>query len=112
MVGTDIKSQFNNVLLEADLMKKLYGHLYQEASRKLEGFVKVCLPVHFEGYIEIVMAKLQNYWDTHFAEKFGASLDFKDVHRPLLSAAVNKIKETNETVEKLIQGIISYCPLC
>jgi hypothetical protein len=112
MVGTDIKSQFNNVLLEADLIKRLYGHLYQEASRKLEDFVKVCLPVHLEGYIEIIMAKLQNYWDTHFAKKFGASLDLKDERRPLLSAAVNKIKETNEIVEKFIQGMKSYCSLC
>jgi hypothetical protein len=111
IVGTDIRSQINNVILEADLMKQLYKHLYQEASRRFEDFVKVCFPVHYEGYIEIVMSKLQKYWDTHFAEKFGASVDFKDEHRPLLSAAVDKIKETNEAVEKLIQGTMSCFPL-
>jgi hypothetical protein len=112
IVGMDIKAQIENVILEADLMKKLYEHLYQEASRKFEDFVIYCLPVHFGSYIEIVMSKLQNYWDTNFAEKFGASVEFKDEHRPLLSAAVGKITETNETVEKLIQGMMPYCPLC
>lgn len=85
-------------------MQNLYGQLYKEAGKKLDDFVKFYIPNHFEGYIQKVMEELDTYWENNFPG-YHASIDLKEDRAPLLSAAVEKIKETNETVEKLIHGM-------
>lgn len=85
-------------------MRKLFEHICKEASRKLHNFVQLYVPTHFEGYIQRVLAELDTYWEDNFAENY-ASIDLKKDHAPLLSAAVEKIKETNETVEEVIHGM-------
>jgi hypothetical protein len=104
MVGGDMRSSINNLILDDRLMRKLFEHIFKEASRKFDNLVNFCVPRHFEGYIQSLTDELDTYWKDNFAENY-ASIDLKKDHAPLLSAAVEKIKETNETVEEFIHGM-------